>query len=598
MQYKITPGLEELFVEAKAKAKKEKKEKDELVVESAEEVLPAVGTLNTKEDVIKMLDTDINAAAEAYNKLESDDDKAAVRAAIAQKAAIEKQFDDAVKRQLDAQQAVHEENQEKQEITEPVGETIPDGDSNLGNNDQDYAPANLAPSVGGDLGEDALDPLTAGIKEQLVVEAEYHIRHGLDKKAYLKSVDAIYSNDQITKEASTIFDNAVSAKQPSNLMKTAEKMDMLLQAAAAYKEQKPDYEGYLKTAAESTSGEEWLRKLAGINIKADDSNDEQISDSVANLLKQKIDELQTLYKKFLPQYESFVKDPQKNDLVRIYSIIAFLDTDVKRLLTALPKTSSFSSILEQLHAELLKMGNVLNEIAGVFNKQSSSSTNNTPSSNNIPGNKNSFTGHAARTSLLKTVAVDVNYLLSTLQECVTNVGNLLDSLTADTSTVSATSSKYNKGITKTAAKLDEAPANNKEHPGQKMFNNGKSTQENGNTPEDFPGNKLFDKTNTAVETVFPEGQVTQDQIIKDRTIIKDLSKIKDVNDQTIAVMQPIVVEPVNLGDSAENNMKDFFFNGNNITRSPEPSKTLPAGKPAHEVDDVIVSMDELSKKAK
>lgn len=416
MQYKITPGLEELFVEAKAKAKKEKKEKDELVVESAEEVLPAVGTLNTKEDVIKMLDTDINAAAEAYNKLESDDDKAAVRAAIAQKAAIEKQFDDAVKRQLDAQQAVHEENQEKQEITEPVGETIPDGDSNLGNNDQDYAPANLAPSVGGDIGEDALDPLTAGIKEQLVVEAEYHIRHGLDKKAYLKAVDAIYSNDQITKEASTIFDNAVSVKQPSNLMKTAAKIDTFLHAAAAYKEQKPDYEGYLKLAAESMSGEEWLKKMAGVN--------------------------------------------------------------------------------------------------------------------------------------------------------------------------------------KTAAKLDEAPANNKEHPGQKMFNNGKSTQENGNTPEDFPGNKLFDETNTAVETVFPEGQVTQDQIIKDRTVIKDLSKIKDVNDQTIAVMQPIVVEPVNLGDSAENNMKDFFFNGNNITRSPEPSKTLPAGKPAHKVDDVIVSMDELSKKAK
>lgn len=446
MQYKITPGLECLFVEAKAKSKKEKKDKDELVVESAEEIVPTVpvaGTPTSKEEIIKLLDTDINAAAEAYTKLEDDTEKAAIRAAIAQKAAIEKNFDDAVKRFTDAQQTVAEEKQEEQEIANPSdGNTLPDSDSNLGNADQDYEPAGVAPSVGGDInnaestGTDFSAPVTACVKEQLVVEAEYHLKHGLDKKAYLNTVNTIYNDPTVTKEASVIFDNAVKAKQPATLMKTAEKMDMFLQAAAAYREHKPDYEGYLKTAAESTSGEEWLRKLAGITKQAKN-----------------------------------VTGPVKS------------------------------------------------------------------------------------------------------QKSIT-------------------------GLLKTAAPLNEVPANNKKYPGQNLFTNGKSTQETGNTPEDFPGNKLFDETNTAVETVFPEGHVTPDQIIKDRTIIKDLSKIKDINDQTIAVMQPIKVEPVNLGDSAENNMKDFFFNGNNVVRSPEPSKTLPAGKPAHKVDDVIVSMDELSKKAK
>lgn len=418
MQYKITPGLEGLFVEAKAKAKKEKKDKDELIVESADEMLPEA-PMSSIDEIIKLIDSNnIDSAAQEYLKLTSDDDKAAVRAALAQKAAVEKNFDDAVKRYMDAQETVEEENQEKQEINNPISDLGLNGDegSNLGNNDQDYDPASIAPNVSGDKSGNPLDPLSASVKEQLTVEAEYHIKHGLDKKAYLNTINTLYGDDNINKEAAAFYDKALAAKQPSSLMKTAAKIDTFLTAAAAYKEQKPDYEGYLKVAAESMSGEEWLRKLAGLN--------------------------------------------------------------------------------------------------------------------------------------------------------------------------------------KTAAKLDEAPANNKEHPGQKMFNNGKSTQENGNTPEDFPGNKLFDETNKAVETVFPEGHVTQEQIIKDRTVIKDLSKIKDVNDQTIAVMQPIKVEPVNLGDSAENNMKDFFFNGNNVVRSPESSKTLPAGKPAHTVGDVLVDMDDLSKKAK
>lgn len=587
MQYKITPGLEELFVEAKAKAKKEKKEKDELVVESADEILtevtPTVPT--TKDEIIKMLETDINAAAEAYTKLESDEDKAAVRAAIAQKAAIEKEFDDAVKRFMQATEDVNKENQEKQEIAEPVNNnTLEDTDSNMGNNDQDYEPANVAPSVGGEennpesAGVDFTAPVTASIKEQLVVEAEYHLRHGLDKKAYLNAVKTIYNNDKISKAASTIFDNAVSTKQPSNLRKTAEKMDMLLQAAAAYREQKPDYEGYLKIAAESTSGEEWLRKLAKegdddlsfpphepdfapISSRREDDydNDNSLPQSVEDeqYLKDRIKQLD----EELAPADKWFKNPTIN-----IDLLAKLAKNILSLVPKNPGVKVSKAIRTKAHALMRELYKQI-ELAKIANKK-----NPTGIAQEAINNYDDF---------LKSYAIDKWFG----NPFINTQGSVVDSI-------------YAKGITKTAAKLDEVPANNKEHPGQKMFNNGKSTQENGNTPEDFPGNKLFDETNTAVETVFPEGQVTQDQIIKDRTVIKDLSKIKDVNDQTIAVMQPIVVEPVNLGDSAENNMKDFFFNGNNITRSPEPSKTLPAGKPAHEVDDVIVSMDELSKKAK
>ena len=498
--YKITPGLECLFgddnkltISAKAKkskkkSKKSKKEDNDLDLDMdlntdldtdldtstldadlsdplddslVGDPLPDT-TTNTDEtnmdtlinpkttmsvdEILKIVETDVDKAAAAYMNL-SDEDKAAVRAAIAQKAEIDKRFDAAVKIHIDAVDTVKEENQQMQEAQNPipedddkqsgVGENI---GSNLGNNDIDYDKAKVNNPVSGEEplpgpktpklpgpekplpGTPDLGGISAGLKEQLKVEAEYHLKNELPKSTYLSSINSIYNNKKITAAASVIYDLAKKEKTPSTLGIKAEKINNLLIEASNYSKHKPISDD-LDVAKSCETGTDWLYKLA-----------------------------------------------------------------------------STDTFLTKLHKE--------------------------------------------------------------------------------------------------AAQLGEKPAGLKQHPGQKMFDNGMSTQEAGMTPEQFPGKKVFEKTNTQVETVFPDGQISVDDITVNRTIIEKKPQIKDKDNVTIAIMQPITVKNPPMGTSSENNMQGFWFNGNNMVMTPKPDKeALPTGKPAHVTPDFNQAMAGAAKTA-
>ena len=492
--YRITPGLECLFgddnkltISAKAKKSKKKSKKDnkdnkevdvdiDLLTDNLDTDVDAdladplddssVGSplpdtaigmnkdnmdviSNPKatmsvEEILKIIDTDVDKAAAAYMNL-SDEDKAAVRAAVAQKAEIDKRFDAAVKIHIDAVDTVKEENQQMQEAQAPVAEDDNDVNenigSNLGNNDTDYNKARVNNPVSGEepllndsktpklpgsekpvAGTPDLGGISAGIKEQLKVEADYHVKNELPKSTYLTSIASIYNSKKITAAASVIYDLAKKEKTPSTLGIKAEKINNFLIEANAYKNYKPVAED-LDVAKSCDTGTDWLYKLA-----------------------------------------------------------------------------STDTFLTKLHKE--------------------------------------------------------------------------------------------------AAQLGEKPAGLKQHPGQKMFDNGMSTQEAGMTPEQFPGKKVFEKTNTQVETVFPEGQITVDDVTANRTIIEKKPQIKDKDNVTIAIMQPITVKNPPMGTSSENNMQGFWFNGNNMVMTPKPDKeALPTGKPAHVTPDFNQAMAGAAKTA-
>lgn len=148
---------------------------------------------------------------------------------------------------------------------------------------------------------------------------------------------------------------------------------------------------------------------------------------------------------------------------------------------------------------------------------------------------------------------------------------------------SATSWEF---LQKVAKELDENP--NKQYPGQKVFDEEKTTHGGGHTPK-FPGQKAFMVGNPAVESILDISGEPEVDVYKDKAGREKVTKIQDKNGDTIAFMQPVNVEGADI-------TVGFDYNGvvgGEVQRGETPGPKAVAG---HTTENYLDKINELADK--